>query len=197
MKRHDHDRAVAPADVLLVRRVLSGDRDARQELVERIVCVSRFLSSMNRRMGRPLEQEDLADLVQEVCLRVWQKLSTFEGRGSLESWIYRFCSLGILKHLEGRRRESERFDPTAAVDALVRSAGESADDPSGQFLASCLQVLSRQERRVVHLRYVEGLLLSEVARHLAIDLSSAKTYHQRALQKLRRFDVALERGCGR
>ena len=86
--------------------VLRGVPGSLDQLVGRMECVPRFLASLNGRLGRPLGTHDLADLAQDTLVVIWEKLETFEGRATLESWTYRFCYLELMNSVrrKGRRR---------------------------------------------------------------------------------------------
>ncbi len=169
-------------DLQLARAALSGDVDARQEFARRIMVVGRILSVRNKHMGSPLSGEELADLAQETILKVWDKLETFEGRSTLETWAYRFCYLELMNAARKAARTGQRqvdldapgvLEPVAAP---VRRAGQ---------LDAYLKHLSGRESEVVRLRHAESLNLAETAAQLSISVSSAKTHYYRALEKLR------------
>ena len=48
--------------------------------------------------------EDAEDLVQETFLRAWQKRSSFAGRASFRSWLYRIATNASLDHVAKHRR---------------------------------------------------------------------------------------------
>ena len=55
------------------------------------------------------DQDEVADLFQEVLINLWKSMPTFEGRSNVRSWIYR-VSLNVcisLDHKKRRNRQSE------------------------------------------------------------------------------------------
>jgi RNA polymerase sigma-70 factor, ECF subfamily len=62
--------------------------------------------------------DEAEDLVQETYLRAWRSYSTFEGRSSLRTWLYRIATNAGLSALELRGRR-----------VLPSSLGGPADDP--------------------------------------------------------------------
>ena len=151
-----------------------------------MACVPRFLNACNRRIGGPLDADELLDLVQEVQLSVWQKLFEYQGRASLESWVYRFCSLGLLRVLDRNQRRSDRVR-FLSTDAFLEESRlpETAAFEQEENLAHHLRHLAPREAEVTRLRFMEDLEFGEIADTLGIDVSSAKTHCYRALEKLR------------
>lgn len=47
--------------------------------------------------------EDAEDISQEVLLRVWKRLDSFEGRSSLRAWLYKIATNACLDALDSRR----------------------------------------------------------------------------------------------
>ena len=83
-------------DLDLVAESLRGDASAIAGLAIRLGCVPRILGSINQSMGYPIGPEDLADLSQDTLTIIWSKLPSFQGRGRLETWSYRFCFLEFI-----------------------------------------------------------------------------------------------------
>jgi RNA polymerase sigma-70 factor (ECF subfamily) len=81
--------ANAADDIRLVSQVLSKDRKATAEFVERYTdCVYSYV----RRRLMP-QADAVEDLVQEVFLAAWHSLENFRGESGLRYWL-----LGIARH---------------------------------------------------------------------------------------------------
>jgi len=81
--------ANAADDIRLVSQVLSKDRKATAEFVERYTdCVYSYV----RRRVMP-QADAVEDLVQEVFLAAWHSLENFRGESGLRHWL-----LGIARH---------------------------------------------------------------------------------------------------
>jgi RNA polymerase sigma-70 factor (ECF subfamily) len=71
-----------------------GDREAFDELIE--PYRRELLGYSYRLLG---SFQDAEDLVQEVLLRAWLKLRTFEKRGSFRAWLYKIATNACLNAL--------------------------------------------------------------------------------------------------
>ena len=72
------------ADLELVCRIKNGDREALESLVMR--HQDWVYNIVLRMVYHP---EDAEDAAQEVLIKLLTKLSTFEGRSSFRTWLYR------------------------------------------------------------------------------------------------------------
>ena len=91
----------------------AGNQEAFEKLVEPyrreiLVHCYRILGSF----------EDAEDISQEILLRVWKRLDSFEGRSSLRAWLYKIATNACLDVLDSRRVRGlskelyQRGDPT-------------------------------------------------------------------------------------
>lgn len=180
--RKPHDQ-----DLELARRVLDGDREAREEFCERMRCIGRILLSRNRRFGRPLSEHDLADLAQETALAVWRRLDTYVGRASLETWVYKFCALGMsnaVRRTRGVPRPESALGEGRLEELVEAITPEAVDEDQGEF-ETMLKHLSRREAAVLRLRHVDGMGNREIGQALDISINSVKTHSLNAMSKLR------------
>src|SRR5262245_23595245 len=99
------------AELLVSAR--AGNQEAFEKLVEPyrreiLVHCYRILGSF----------EDAEDISQEILLRVWKRLDSFEGRSSLRAWLYKIATNACLDALDSRRVRGlskelyQRGDPT-------------------------------------------------------------------------------------
>lgn len=180
----------------------TGDQDAFRSLTdpyrrELLVHCYRILGSV----------EDAEDMVQETLLRAWRRLETFEGRGTLRSWLYKIAtnvSLDALDHQRRRRLPTATHaaaDPLAALPAPSRellwleplpdtlidprpdinpeARYEAMESVTLAFLAA-LQALPGRQRAVLLLRDVVGWHAGEIADMLGMTLVAVNSALQRA-----------------
>ena len=184
---HKSTSTTARHDLVLVKRALTGETDAKSQLGQRLACIDRFLLARNARAGSPLTRDQVDDLAQDVRVEVWRRLDAFEGRAALDSWVYRFCHLGFMKR---RSRGFEQDKRRRAAQAHYANDRESTrrdedDAPVSPSLANILQHLTDREALVTRRRHVEQLEFSEIASELGVSVSTAKTHYYRAVDKLR------------
>ena len=108
----------------------------------------------------PIEPQDL---FQEVVIQVWKSLSTFKGKSSIGTWIYKIAlnvcyssKMKLEKNNNNKvRLESIRFVP--AENTLEKSQQEKF-----QALHDCISSLNKIDRSIVIL-YLEELPYKEIA----------------------------------
>ena len=116
-----------------------------------------------RRLG--VDSSLVDDVVQDVFIVVHRKLSTFEGRSSLRSWIY-----GITLRVVRDRRRSARRKPECAIEDDTVIADPSRDPQRDalrrEALDTLLRILDRlpeDQREVFVLAELEELTVPEIA----------------------------------
>ena len=166
-----------------------------------------LLALCYRMLGSADEAEDL---VQETYLQAWRGYSSFEGRASLRTWLYRIATRACLKALErGGRRPlpsglgAPEDDPEAQVGQWrtdiawlqpIPWHGPAPADPAitvasreSMRLAfvAALQHLPPRQRAVLILRDVLAWRTSEVAELIGASEAAVNSALQRARTQLR------------
>ncbi len=114
-------------DQSLVLRARSGDRQAVEDLVQRHQA---WIYNIAVRML--FHPQDAEDATQEILIKVLTRLSSFEGRSSFRTWLYRIVVNHVLNMKRGRV-EVQR----ASIDFASYGAGLDATpdlevaDPKG------------------------------------------------------------------
>jgi RNA polymerase sigma-70 factor, ECF subfamily len=141
--------------------------------------------------------QDAEDAMQEVLLRAWRSLDTFEGRAPLRHWLYRIATNTCLKVRGGRDRTPATVAdvdflepyPDRLLDQLPPGADPAAEaerreSVSLAFVAG-VQLLPATQHAVVILRDVLGWSSAEVAELLETSVPAVNSALQRARQTLR------------
>src|SRR2546426_5927267 len=112
-----------PEDRVLVLRAKSGDRDALEELVGRHQA---WIYNIALRML--YHPQDAEDATQEVLVKAVTALSSFEGRSSFRTWLYRIAVNHVLNAKRGRL-EPARLSFNCYAHALDSTPDLDLPDP--------------------------------------------------------------------
>jgi RNA polymerase sigma-70 factor (ECF subfamily) len=153
----------------LIQRVRAGERAGYDEVVR--VLYADVVGFVSVRL--PLRSA-VEELVQDTFVVAYERLATYECRGTFRSWIKGIARNLLLRHHEQRLRQHASEDAVELALARLALAAtpldEEADDARWRQregrLATCLERLSPQARRVLHLRCVEAVPLARMAQRL-------------------------------
>lgn len=190
-RAHPPDSALTPVvdrsadDATLVSLAVAGNREAFDVIVERH---RRMVYQVCYRFTR--SHEDASDLAQDVFIRAYRALGTFEGKASLSTWLYRIAVNCSLNRTSTVRPE---HDPIEDVPALA-APGESADaalvrGEEAARVRSAVARLPERQRATLILRVYHELPHEEIARVLGGSVGTAKANFFHALRNLRKLLV--------
>lgn len=192
----DQDESHLDRDWKLVKQIGRGDNEAAvAELYERLH--PGIFSFICYRVG---DNELAEDLASETFLRGMTRLASLEFRGvSISAWFYRIAYNLIVDHFRsqaGRRIESLDGEGYSADGAKAVAEWEEARHEEGERSAERLELLhlldalTPEQKRVLELRFVEGMSNLEVARLIGKTEGAVKSLQHRALTSLARGTVA-------
>jgi RNA polymerase sigma-70 factor (ECF subfamily) len=137
-------------------------------------------------LSRVPEPAEADDILQDVFVRIVEKIGTLRDAARLESWVYQIARNAIADFY--RRRTPQLADAVeAAVDA---AADEDAAEPGNlnrvvaAWMSSSIEALPEALRDAVRMYELEGVPQAEIARRLGLTLSGAKSRVQRGRQRL-------------
>jgi RNA polymerase sigma-70 factor (ECF subfamily) len=132
----------------------------------------RYVWRCVRHLG--VREADVEDLTQEVFLVIGRKLSTFEGRSSLKTWIYGITLRVVSDH---RRKAHSRREVSVAEPSEAPADDNPQEEASRRGLRLRLQrhldALSAAQREVFVLYELEELTMKEVADVVGVPLQTA------------------------
>jgi RNA polymerase sigma-70 factor (ECF subfamily) len=143
-----------------------------------------------------LSDRDVAEsLTQDCFLKAYNARHQFRGESSLSTWLTRIALNLVRDHLRSRRMRFWRRTRDTALDIV--DVGEWIPDGASSPEQVCLQQervreiwksveqLSRQQRTVFLLRFVEEMELAEIAETTGMNTSTVKSHLYRALRIVR------------
>ena len=129
--------------------------------------------------------QDAEDVSQDTLLRAWRSFERFEGRSSVETWLYRIATNACLDELEKRPRRVVEPYP----DSRLEDADTSIADPAARYalregmelaFLTAIQRLPGRQRAVLILRDVLGWTGAEAAELLDTTVTAVNSALQRA-----------------
>jgi RNA polymerase sigma-70 factor (ECF subfamily) len=161
----------------LIQRARSGDRTAFGGLVQRYQ--NRILKLAYDFLG---DFEQAKDAAQEIFMKAFNKVHTFEARSSFPTWINKIAVNTCLdiQRQQKRRPIHEQLSKQSAEQTSPTQALESRD-----LLETALKDLSEKQKTVLILRYFQGMTVLEISEILEIAENTVRIHIYRAMNKLR------------
>jgi RNA polymerase sigma-70 factor (ECF subfamily) len=179
-------------DTELARRASGGDESAFAEIV------SRYSPRVFRVAGRFFRRrEQVEEAAQEVFLKAFTELDSYEGRGSLEGWLTRIATNTCLNLLRSARRRPELMlsdlteDQSAWLDGQTAGAATERHRSTERGLVAAdlaervLDTMSPEDRLVLTLVDGEETPVKEVAEMTGWSVSKVKVQAFRARRRMR------------
>ena len=164
----------ADATSALVRRAQDGDTDAFEALYRR--TSDRVYAVCLRMSG---DADRATELVQDVFVRVWEKLPTFRGDSLFTTWLHRLTVNLVLQDRRSRGRRESREVGSPDLDRYGRLARR-AMPGTRVDLERAIAGLPDKARRVLVLRDIEGYKYDEIAQITGVSLGTVKAQIHRA-----------------
>jgi len=169
-------------DRSLIKLALEGEPEGFSALMDRHLAVIK-----KRIRSMVANQADSEDVVQEVVLKVWRRLSTFRSESSFRTWMTTVAINDALQSYRQQRRlpvyraPSELTTIASAADSPQRCLSRAEDI---QAVSRAVVELPIKYRRVLVLRDLEELSERETAQRLHSTVPAVKTRLFRARRML-------------
>jgi RNA polymerase sigma-70 factor (ECF subfamily) len=176
-------------DAGLIQEAQAGSKVAFGKLVEKyyeMVHAIAFGILHNHEMAR--------DVGQEVFLKVYREITTFEGKSKFKTWLYRIATNRALDEVR-KKRHVDSLDATDESDeddkppVIIVDPGRSPRDQATQrelreVLDDAIEHLSPEHRAVLVLREWQELSYEEIAETLGVELGTVMSRLYYARKKL-------------
>ena len=180
------------SDQDLIAAILDGSEAAFGSLIDR------YKDRVFRLLGRYCrDQVECEDLAQDVFLKVFRKLHTFQQESAFFTWLYRITVNAATDHISrASHRRLRLVEEESMLD--VGSHDHEATSPAAQLMSAELARVTREivaslpekYRTILTLREFEDLSYTEIASVLQIQLG---TVESRLFRARKRFREQLER----
>jgi RNA polymerase sigma-70 factor, ECF subfamily len=144
-----------------------------------------FVWRVLRRLG--CEQDEVEDAVQDVFLVVHKRLSSFEGRSKMTTWLFSIC-------VNIQRERARKRAPTQPLSSEMELAtfAEGLDGPAwierkqeARLLEALLQDIPQPQRTTFIMYELEEMDGPDIAQHLGVPLGTVRSRLRLARESFR------------
>jgi RNA polymerase sigma-70 factor (ECF subfamily) len=166
----------------VVLRAQEGDVDAFETLYR---THAPAVHALCRRMVG--DEREARELVQDVFVRAWERLTSFRGQSALGTWLHRLAVNVVLERLRSARREALRTVDGGDDDDRFTARAAPSDADARMDLDAALARLPDGARTVFVLHDVQGYQHEEIAEMTGIAAATSRVQLWRARRALTRL----------
>ncbi len=166
----------------LIERCKKQDRAAQKILYDRYAGL--MLAICTRYV---YERSEAQDILQEGFLKIFLKISEFEGRGSFEGWLKRvIINTAITHYHKSSKHNKYHYEISDVQETRFETEKYSESEFTRDELFNVLNSLPEGYKVVFNLYAIEGYKHKEIGKLLNIDINTSKSQYSRAKKLIRK-----------
>ncbi len=139
----------------------------------------------NQVLRRVKHKQDADDVMQNVLIKVLKGVSSFEGKSSLYSWLYRIAHNETINHY---KKQKNYYQKNSSLELNELSIPSADTAPDSTFILKVLnesvEKLPEKQRIVFELRYFNGKSYKEISKLLKTSEGALKASYHHAVKKI-------------
>jgi RNA polymerase sigma-70 factor (ECF subfamily) len=176
-------------DKELEEKILSLFNDEKTKREGFTLLVNHFKKSIYFQIRRiVITHENTDDVVQEVFIKCWNKLNTFNGKSKLSTWIYRVTYNEAIQWIRKNRKEYHLNISEIQTDnqPTTNIFHKDADEISILLEKAILQ-LPEKQKMVFQFKYFEDLSYKEIQIITGGSIGGLKANYHHAVTKIEKL----------
>ena len=176
-------------DKEIEKQILTLFNDAKTKNQGFNLLVNHFKESVYFQIRRILiTHENTDDVVQEVFIKCWNKLYSFNGKSKLSTWIYRVAYNEAIQWIRKNNKEYHidindiRSSEQPANNIFHKDASE-----INKLLEKAVFQLPEKQRMVFQLKYFNELSYKEIQQITGGSIGGLKATYHHAVTKIKKF----------
>ena len=167
--------------VALIRKSQRGDQRSFHELVAQYDA-----KIMTLALQILQNKEDAEDVYQEVFIKAWKNLPTFEFKSDFYTWLYRITSNTCFSFRSGKQRHHrDNIQLEEGYHDAFEEVTPDRNDQQEQIITQ-VETLPQKQKTVFVMRYYQGHKIKDIANLLGLSTGTVKRYLHRATLKMRK-----------
>ncbi len=172
-------------DADLIKLAAQGDEAAFEQLVKKYEHA--VFNTVYRFTG---DQDDAADLCQEIFLKVWRNAGKFKGKSKFSTWLYRIAVNHCIDHQRKKGQRNLSLDELIEKEIVPGSLTVNTDPWQAkkiEIVRQAVALLPDRQKMALTLAQYDGYSYREIAAIMKISVSSVESLIFRARSTLREY----------
>ncbi len=129
------------------------------------------------------DQDEVADLFQEVLVNLWKSFPTFEGRSDVRTWVYR-VALNVCVSLDRKKKRRKTVPLTMDVNPYE---DENPNSKQMELLRKRINKLGPFDRAIIML-WLENMSYDEIGQVVGISTKNVSVRRYRIKEELKKMN---------
>ncbi len=170
-------------DNLLIERYLRGDEEGFAMLVAQ--HQNQVMNTVYSLIGKTRDADDIA---QEVFIKVYKNLGSFNRKSKFSTWLYRITINTAYNHLKKEKKYIPSEDYLQKPEECKNTPWKTLENKERQTLIKqSIARLPFKFRRVIVLKEIEGLSYKDIAKTLGCRIGTVESRLFRARRMLKKI----------
>ena len=176
-------------DKEIEEEILSLFNDEKTKKKGFTLLVNHFKKSIYFQIRRiVISHENTDDVVQEVFIKCWNKLNTFNGKSKLSTWIYKVAYNEAIQWIRKNRKEYQLNISEIQTNNLPTTNIFHKDaDEINILLEKAILQLPEKQKMVFQLKYFEDLTYKEIQLITGGSIGGLKANYHHAVTKIEKL----------
>ena len=176
-------------DKEIEEEILSLFNDEKTKKKGFTLLVNHFKKSIYFQIRRiVISHENTDDVVQEVFIKCWNKLNTFNGKSKLSTWIYKVAYNEAIQWIRKNRKEYQLNISEIQTNNLPTTNIFHKDaDEINILLEKAILQLPEKQKMVFQLKYFDDLTYKEIQLITGGSIGGLKANYHHAVTKIEKL----------
>jgi len=168
---------------ILIPKILAGDVQSFEEIVKRY---NMMVYTLAYRVLKNREEDE--ELAQDVFLKVYSSLDSFNMKSKLSTWIYRITYNASINKYKSQKRKVDTIEIDDFVEFNISDLSDAQHDihikEKRKIINNSILKLPETDRIIITLYYYEELQIKEISEIVELSTHNVKIKLHRSRQKL-------------
>jgi RNA polymerase sigma-70 factor (ECF subfamily) len=180
----------ATDDQEIITKILSRDRRTLSLFYRRYAPkLSRFIA------GKVANQEDAQEVLQDTLYAFLEAIRDFHGQSTVQTFLFSICQHKVVDYYRKKKLKHAVFSQMPQLEAIISPIVSPEEELDATLVKekihSVLGRLLPRHRQILLLKYLDGLSVEEIAKHLAMTFKSAESQLFRARKAFVEYFISI------